>query len=317
MGGSLPSGKRVVLNPSISDADVAMTPSLDPDLLRSFLLVAEGGSVTRAAARVGRTQSAVSMQMRRLEEALGQTLLARGPRGLTPTPHGTWLMERARLLLAMHDEIVANFLAPANAGHVRLGTPDDYALVWLPEILAGFAEAFPAVEVEVVCLPSTDLLPMFRRGDLDVTLYSSGHGPGDVEAETLYRGPLRWVGSATRAAHRARPLPLVLAHDGCVWRRAASAALARAGVPWRMAYSSASQAGTHAVVLAGLGVTVGLSVQPPPGLRLLGPEDGLPALPELEIAMVRRSGLPVADALAERIRAGFAAAGVLGRAMAA
>jgi DNA-binding transcriptional LysR family regulator len=104
-----------------------------------------------------------------------------------------------------------------------------------------------------------------------------------------------------------RPLPLVLAHNGCLWRRAAAAALARAGVPWRMAYSSASQTGTHAVVLAGLGVTVGLSVQPPPGLRLLGPEDGLPALPELEIAMVRRAGLPVADALAERIRCGFSA----------
>lgn len=284
-----------------------MPPSLDPDLLRSFVLVAEGGSVTRAATRVGRTQSAVSMQMRRLEETLGQPLLVRGPRGLTPTPHGTWLLDRARLLLAMHDEIVANFRAPTIAGHVRLGTPDDYALVWLPEILAGFARSHPAVDVEVVCLPSSDLLPMFERGELDVTLFSSGQEGSDADAETLWRGPLRWVGSATRPVHRVRPLPLVLAHNGCLWRRAAAAALARAGVPWRMAYSSASQTGTHAVVLAGLGVTVGLSVSPSPGLRLLGPEDGLPALPELEIAMVRRAGVPVADALAERIRMGFAA----------
>ena len=104
-------------------------PGIDPDLLRSFVLVAEGGSVTRAAMRVGRTQSAVSMQMRRLEEALGQPLLLRGPRGLSPTPHGMWLLDRARRLLVMHDEIVANFRAPEITGRIRLGSPDDYALL--------------------------------------------------------------------------------------------------------------------------------------------------------------------------------------------
>jgi DNA-binding transcriptional LysR family regulator len=283
---------------------ITIPAGLDPDLLRSFVLVAEGGSVTRAAARVGRTQSAVSMQMRRLEEALGQPLLLRGAKGLTPTPHGIWLLDRARRLLAMHDEIVTNFRSPEIAGRVRLGCPDDYALLWLPRILAGFAEAHPAAEVEVVCLPSTALLSAFDKGELDLTLFSAGNEAPGVQAETLWRDPLRWVGPAARSTHLVRPLPLVLCHTGCTWRVAATNALGRAGVPWRMAYSSASQTGTHAVVLAGLGVTVGLSVGLPAGLRLLGPEEGLPELPDLEIALIQHPGV-VAAALAEHIRAGF------------
>ena len=227
-------------------------PGLDPDLLRSFVLVAEGGSVTRAALRVGRTQSAVSMQMRRLEEALGQPLLLRGPRGLSPTAHGLWLLDRARRLLTMHDEIVNNFRMP------------------------------------------------------EITLFSGGNEQPGLPAESMWRGPLRWVGPAARPTHLLRPLPLVLCHTGCIWRIAATRALERAGVPWRMAYSSASQTGTHAVVLAGLGITVGLSMALPPGLRLLGQEEGMPDLPELEIAMVRHPGA-AAEALAEHIRRGFLA----------
>jgi len=285
---------------------MTVPPGIDPDLLRSFVLVAEGGSVTRTAMRVGRTQSAVSMQMRRLEEMLGQPLLLRGPRGLSPTPHGLWLLDRARRLLAMHDEIVANFHAPEITGHIRLGSPDDYALLWLPDILAGFAEAHPAAEVEVVCLPTTELLPRFEKGDLDITLFSAGtisNGAG-VHGERVWRGPLRWVGSATRPSHLLRPLPLVLSHGGCSWRQAATEALEKTNLPWRMAYTSASQTGTHTVVLAGLGVTVGLATPLPPGLRLLGVEDGLPELPELEIALVCHGGA-ANEALAEHIRNGF------------
>src|SRR3712207_252911 len=124
---------------------LALPPGLDPDLLRSFVLIAEGGSFTRAAQIVGRTQSAVSMQIRRLEDMLGQPLLHRGPRGVETTPHGAWLLERARRLLAMHDDIIASFRNPAVAGAVRLGTPDDYALRWLPGILARFAETHPEI----------------------------------------------------------------------------------------------------------------------------------------------------------------------------
>lgn len=292
---------------------LAIPHGLDPDLLRSFVLVAEGGSVTRAARRVGRTQSAVSMQMRRLEETLGQPLLLRGSgaRGLTPTPHGEWLLERARRLLAMHDEIVAGFRAPELAGRVRLGSPDDYALVWLPRILAAFAADHPAVEVEVVCLPTSDLLRAYDREELDATLFSAGDHEGDGrgcrhDGTTLWRGPLRWVGPEGLAVHKRRPLPVALAHTGCAWRHATVAALEASGLAWRMAYASCSQTGTHAIALAGLAVTTGLAGTLPTGLRALGPEDGLPLLPEFEIALLARPGAPLAARLAARIEAGFA-----------
>jgi DNA-binding transcriptional LysR family regulator len=278
---------------------LALPPGLDPDLLRSFVLIAEGSSVTRAAQRVGRTQSAVSMQMRRLEDALGQPLLMRGRNGFSLTPHGSWLLERARPWLAMHDDILANFRSPNITGQVRLGTPDDYVLVWLPEILARFAESHPAVEMEVICAPSSELLQRLERGELDLTLISAGNGERD--GTTLWRGPLHWVGSSAHAVHRLSPLRLSLAQPSCVWRRAATAVLDAAGMPWRVTYSSSSQMGTHAVVLAGLAITVGLAAPLPPGLRVLDEADGLPSLPEFEIALASNSETAVAEALERHI----------------
>jgi len=283
---------------------LALPPGLDPDLLRSFVLIAEGASVTRAAQRVGRTQSAVSMQMRRLEEILGRPLLVRGPRGFALTPHGTWLLERARPWLSMHDEILASFRSPEVAGPVRLGTPDDYVMTWLPEILARFAESHPAVEVEVVCAPSTELLMRLEREELDLTLYSAGNERGQAGLP-LWRGPLHWVGPVAHAVHRQMPLRLSVAQPDCIWRRAATAALDAAGLPWRVTYTSSSQMGTHAVVLAGLAITVGLAGPLPPGLRVLDASDGLPPLPEFEIALAQGSDSRAARALERHIIESF------------
>jgi len=284
---------------------LTLPPGLDPDLLRSFVLIAEGGSFTRAAQVVGRTQSAVSMQIRRLEELLGQPLLLRGPRGVEPTPHGAWLLERARRLLAMHDEIVSTFRTPAMAGHLRLGTPDDYALRWLPTILARFSETHPAVEVEVICAPSNELGERLLRGDLDLTLISGGNEPPGHVGRTLWRGALVWVGSAQHATHARAPLPLALAQPRCVWRRAATAALDQAGISWRTAYTSTSQAGTLAPALAGLAVTVCMPGPLPPGLRVLGAADGLPSLPEFTIELLSGPPFPLSEALARHIEDSF------------
>ncbi|MXP64602.1 LysR family transcriptional regulator [Roseomonas sp. M0104] len=279
---------------------LSLPPGLDPDLLRSFVLIAEGASVTRAAQRVGRTQSAVSMQMRRLEELLGRQLLARGPRGLAVTSHGAWLLERARPWLSMHDEIIASFRSAEVAGPVRLGSPDDYVMTWLPEILARFAESHPAVEIEVVCAPSTELLERLEREELDLTLYSAGNERGQAGLP-LWRGPLHWVGAAAHSVHRQVPLRLSLAQPSCIWRRAATAALDGAGLPWRVTYTSKSQMGTHAVVLAGLAITVGLAGPLPEGLRVLNASDGLPPLPEFEIALAQGSDSGAARALERHI----------------
>jgi len=292
---------------------LAIPQGLDPDLLRSFVLIAEGGSFTRAAQVVGRTQSAVSMQIRRLEETLGKPLLHRGPRGVEPTPHGAWLLDRARRLLAMHDEILASFRNPEVAGSVRLGTPDDYALRWLPGILAAFADSHPAVEVEVVCAPSNELADRLVRGELDLTLLSGGNEPPGMHGQTLWRGRLVWVGSARHAAHRRSPLPLALAQPRCVWRRAATAALDAAGIAWRTAYVSTSQTGTLAPTLAGLAVTVAMPGPLPAGLRYLGAEEGLPPLPEFTIELlIGPDRTPVAGALARHIEESFRREAALG-----
>lgn len=282
---------------------LALPPGLDPDLLRSFVLIAEGGSFTRAAQAVGRTQSAVSMQIRRLEEALGQPLLVRGGRGVEPTQHGLWLLERARRLLALHDEIHATFRQPAVAGTVRLGSPDDYAIRWLPGILARFGASHPAVQVEVICAPSNELVDRLAAGELDLTLVSEGNEPPGGRVRWLWRGPLLWIGTEELA--RRRPLPLALAMCGCSWRGAAIAALDQADVPWRMAYTAASLSGSLAVALAGLAVTVAMPTPLPDGLRQLGPADGLPPLPDFAIGLLRGPGTAVAEALARHIEDNF------------
>ncbi len=282
--------------------------AIDPDLLRVFVLIAEGRSFTGAASTVGRTQSAVSMQVKRLEELLGHEVFHRGKGGRVElTPHGQYLLTRARQILSLNDEVLGTFRAPAIAGRVRLGTPDDYAFRYLPPILMRFAETHPAVEVDVLCLPSNQLVDQLRAGELDLTLISEGNEPRGVPVTSLWRGPLTWITSTRYAPHRQSPLPLALAHQDCAWRRAAVRALEKAGRPYRVAYTSGTQAGTYAPVMAGLAVTVSALSWLPEGLRPLRADEGLPTLPDFGILMMRgrRPQQPVTDALAAHIEESF------------
>jgi DNA-binding transcriptional LysR family regulator len=259
---------------------------------------------------VGRTQAAVSMQMKRLEEVLGQPVLSRGKGGgVDLTPHGQYLLPRARQMLALNDEVMATFRAPQIAGTVRLGSPDDYAFGYLPPVLKRFADTHPAVQVDVLCEPSRDLVERLRRGGLDLALMSE-HEPGAVSPVPLWRGPLVWVTSTRYAPHRLDPLPLSLTSSDplsdlrcCEWARAAVQALERVGRHYRIAYTSGSQVGTHVPVLAGLAVTVSAQAWLPEGLRPVRPDEGLPPLPEYGIVLVAspRARQPVTDALAAHI----------------
>jgi DNA-binding transcriptional LysR family regulator len=297
---------------------------LDPDLLRAFVLIAEGHSFTRAATLVGRTQSAVSMQVKRLEEMLGQPVLSRGKGGTVElTPHGQYLLTRARQILALNDEVMATFRTPQIAGTVRLGSPDDYAFGYLPPVLKGFADSHPAVQVDVLCEPSQDLVERIRRCELDLALASDDYEPHDASVVPLWRGPLVWVTSVRYAPHLLDPLPLALGSSdplrkrgGCGWSRAALEALERAGRRYRIAYTSSSQVGTHAPVMAGLAVTVSAHAWLPDGLRVVRPEEGLPPLPDYGIVMLksRHARQPVTDALAAHIEASARADARLGRA---
>ncbi len=287
---------------------MTLPTNLDPDLLRTFIYIAEGGSFTRAAQRVGRTQSAVSMQMQRLEGLLGERLLSRGKGGSVHlTPHGEFLLHRARDLLALNDEIWTSFRAPTVHGTVRLGTPDDYALRYLPQILKRFAESYPAVQVDVLCLPSSGLVERLRAGELDLTLCSDGHASAGLPAVPLWHGPLTWITSTAYAPHRLDPLPVALAGDECTWAEAALRALDAAGRRYRIAYRSATQLGTHAPVVAGLAVTVSTISWLPEGLRPMRAEEGMPALPDFGILMLLSPDArqPVTDALATYIAETF------------
>ncbi len=285
--------------------------SLDPDLLRVFVLIAEGRSFTGAAGLVGRTQSAVSMQIKRLEELLGQAVLSRGKGGgVELTPHGQYLLGRAREILALNDEVVTTFRRPQIAGTVRLGTPDDYAFGYLPPVLRGFADSHPAVQVDVLCEPSEDLIERVKQGQLDLALLSEHTEPRSMPAVPLWRGSLVWVTSTRYAPHRLDPLPLALAspdplseRKGCDWGCEAVQALERAGRRYRISYTSQSQVGTHAPVLAGLAVTVSAQAWLPEGLRPVRPDEGLPRLPDYGIVLVkgRHARQPITDALATHI----------------
>ncbi len=284
-------------------------PVIDPALLRAFAFIAEEGSFTRAAERVGRTQSAVSMQVQRLEAMLGQTLLLRGKGGAVHlTSHGRFLLERSRELLALNDQIWSAFREPAVQGTVRLGTPDDYALRYLPGVLRRFALSHPAVDVDVLCAPSHEVVARLKEGELDLTLCSDGHAPRGWESVQLWEGPLRWITSARHAPHRLDPLPLALALEshGCTWRRATLQALEKAGRRYRVAYTSASLIGAHAPVMAGLAVTISNVTWVPEGLRILPPGE-LPKLPVSGIKMLkgRNPVQPVTDVLAAHIAATF------------
>lgn len=289
--------------------------ALDADLLRAFVLIAEGHSFTQAATLVGRTQSAVSMQVKRLEEALGQPVLSRSKGGIPElTPHGRYLLTRARQILEINDEVVNTFRTPQIAGTVRLGSPDDYAFAYLPPILKRFAVTHPAVQVDVLCMPSTELMDRLKAQELDLALVSDGIEPRNWPSVPLWRAPLVWVTSTRTSPHRQDPLPLALAHQdplgvkhGCDWSRAAVQALEKVGRRYRIAYTSGSQIGTHAPALAGLAVTVSALSWLPDGLRSLRADEGLPELPDYGILMLkgRRPNQPVTDALAAHIEESF------------
>ncbi len=278
---------------------------LSIDLLKTFLAIIDSGSFTNAAEMVYRTQSAISMQVKRLEENVGQPLFERSGRSFSLTAQGEALVPYARRMLKLHEETVTAMIQPELVGTVQLGTPDDYALRFLPTILAQFARAYPRVNVTVRCEPSSVLAPALERGELDLTLLT-----GDLyrdRAELVRRDPTHWVTSSTHLVHEEAPLPLAIFQADCIFRKWAFESLDGIGRPYRVAYQSASTAGILAAVSAGLAVTVLAASVVPDDLKVLGEADGFPVLPETPIILRRAPGSrsPVVDAMARFISEGF------------
>ncbi|HVI57806.1 MAG TPA: LysR substrate-binding domain-containing protein [Luteimonas sp.] len=234
-------------------------PCLDLDALRSYVLGLDLGSFARAAERLDRSTSAVSAQLRKLEEQAGTPLLRRAGRGMQPTEAGEALLAYARRLLELNDEAVAALRGADLEGWIRLGLQEDFGESLLPAVLGRFARAHPRLRVEARIARNAELLERVRDGRLDLALaWDTGEAP--AQGELLGRVPLRWIGAADAAAPWPRddgqPLPLVMLEAPCLMRSTATAALDRAGIAWRVAFTSASLAGIWAAVAAGLGVTL-------------------------------------------------------------
>ena len=263
---------------------------LDPDLVRTFLAIVETRSFSRAAERIGRTPSAVSMQVKRLEELAGRELFVREARSVAPTAHAESVVHDARRLLQRSEALMQRLRAPALEGRIAIGIPDDYASVFMPPILARFAHSHPVLQVEVMCEDSRELIAHLRDGRLDATLATATEitERSGLMIDAVHEEPIVWLGARGGEAHRRRPMPLAAAQVDCSWRKQAETALAKAGIESFTAYTSPLSAGQLAAVAADL------AIAPLPACLVGGaiervPESaGLPDLPRSTMVFARR-----------------------------
>lgn len=275
---------------------------LDIDQLRTFVAIADTGSFTRAAEIVHKTQSAVSMQMKRLEDRVGRTIFERDGRLSKLTDEGERLLDYARRIVRLNTECMASFNDNELTGRVRLGLPDDYADRYLPEILARFSRSNPKAEVTVMCEPTHNLIERVQNGDLDLAIITHVDRRGPSEIVRIEQ--LLWVTSARHGVHEESPIPLAMGRPNCGWRHSATEALESADRAFRILYVSWNSTAVGAAVLAGLAVSVLPESAVRPGMRILGPSDGFPALPSCKIGLIRarREENPLADALGFHIK---------------
>ena len=264
-----------------------MLPNLDVDLLKTFAVLAETGNFTRTAEKVGRTQSAVSMQVKRLEELVGKPLIARVGRTNSLTSDGQMMLDYARRMILLNDEAMTAFTKPEITGHVRFGTPDDYADRILPDVMARFARTNPKVQVDVDCQSSRTMVDMVKSGDLDLAMITC---ESDIANAQIIRSErLLWVTSARHSVHRSEILPVALSQYGCAWRQMALDGLEVIGRPYRLAYASSNSVAVTSAVIAGLAIAAIPEICMRPGMRVLSETDGFPPPGMFDIGLIRSS----------------------------
>lgn len=261
---------------------------LDSISLKSFIAIAETGSFSKAASLVGRTQSALSLQIQKLEKNLGCELFDRGGRKANLTDQGEIFLGYARRIILLQLEVYSRLKEPEVEGEIRLGTPEDFATHYLPDVLAAFRKQHPRVQLNVDCDLTLNLMGSFQQEKFDLILVK--RDPQRVKGGTkVWREPLVWAG--TSSWQDQKPLPLVVSPKPCIYRARAIAALDRAKIPWRISYVSPSLAGTLAAVKAGLGITVLPQNMLPNGIHSIRNELKLPQLADAEIALIKREGI--------------------------
>jgi DNA-binding transcriptional LysR family regulator len=261
-----------------------MPRNLDLAALRSFVTVADVGGVTKAAGYLNLTQSAVSMQIKRLEESLGLQLFLRAARKLALSPEGEQLVSYGRRMLALNDEVLSRFTTAACCGPIRLGVPHDVVYPAIPGILRRMAQAYPMVQVNLVSSFTVLMKEGFRRGEFDVML-TTEETP-DPGAEVLGARALVWVGAPEGSAWQRRPLRLGF-KDTCIFRPRAQAALEAAGIGWDLATGGESEQAVEATVAADLAITARMAGSIPDGTAVIPGDNQLPPLGEMKLALYR------------------------------
>ncbi|MEN3794632.1 LysR family transcriptional regulator [Fulvimarina sp. MAC3] len=280
-----------------------MASPIDLEQLRTFVAIVDAGSFTKAAEDVFKTQSAVSMQMRRLEDRLDTKLFERNGRAIEVTESGRRLLTYARRMLTLSQETLSAFDENAMQGAVRIGLPDDYAERFLPEILARFSRSNPLVELSIACEPSSNLADAVAKGRLDVALVSDC-GTDGAKLDVVRHEPLHFVASSAHEAHLKDIVPLAVGRADCKWRLEGIEALEKAGRKHNVLFSSWSAQVLISAVLAGLAVGVLPECALRPGMRVLGERDGFPKLDHTAIGVLRSPNASgaIVTALIEHIR---------------
>ncbi|MFT4717374.1 MAG: DNA-binding transcriptional LysR family regulator [Paracoccaceae bacterium] len=283
-----------------------MPRNLDMTTLRSFVAVAENGGVTRAAGILNLTQSAVSMQLKRLEESLDQTLLDRSARQIGLTAQGEQLLGYGRRILALNDEVYTRLTDQSFEGEVTLGVPSDIVYPHIPGVLKRFAAEYPRVKVQLISSYTRRLHRQFGRGECDLIL-TTEEGRNE-NAETLATLPLIWVGSQGGAAYKSRPLRLAFEY-ACLFRAGVQQALDGAGIPWEMAVESDSTRTVEASVSADLAVHACVEGTLLGHLSVVEHGGNLPDLGKIHINMYMADAnqTPLAVELAAMVRQAYAA----------
>src|SRR5450755_1606238 len=276
---------------------------LDLELLRSFVSVVDSGGFTRAGERVHRTQSTVSQQIKRLEDDIGQPLLNRTGKDVTPTEAGERLLSYARRLLALAEEARDVLARPGHEGAIRLGVPEDFAASRLAKLLATFSRSHPMLRLDVRTDQSANLKRDLDRGDLDLALFK--RTVGEKGGIAMWPERVHWVTSKTHPRDTsAGSVPLIGFPPGCLYRAGAIHALESAGRVWHMAYTSSSLAGIQAAVAAGMGLSILSEMAIQSDHRVLTAKDGFAPIDKTEVALVAApdaspATLRLADRLAE------------------
>lgn len=292
--------------------------NLDTSLLRTFVTVARGGSMTAAGIALHLTQGAISQQIKRLEACFDQPLFTRDPRGLTLTAAGIRLLDRADALIAMNDRIWADMHEAAFGERVRVGVPYDLVGTYLGGILKAYAQAYPQIEIDLACMASPELIDALGRGDIDLALVEQRVWPDSKpdstpastqpDGECLRVEALRWVGARGGRAYGQRPLPVSMVSDTCVFQQAVDDALRANDIAWRTVFQNGNFEATVSTVRMDMAVTAWLPSTVPAELQMLPAHAGLPSLPDFAIHLHVAPG-PLAgcvDAMCGFVRDAFA-----------